>query len=517
MKKSIICLVAALGLLASCDPVQSEKDFDALNPSADALADAVTFSQYSKTDSVTPQENGNWIVYNTNPQQIVSIVSVDATGGERVLDYGKTHGAFMLSPSRGSNPEQQIIVRVVNSYGENVDAKKTLTVDVPTELAPELKMLCGENGQKAWKWNVNAPSGRYWGNCGNWGGFDGKNFALNDAGWWGVPDQGAFDTQLNHAGNDDATADISEDATMVFSEDGTVTCYDADGKQFRQGKFSVKDYDPEYKNTTEYCGILEVDAGSILFPYEINSSGNKPTKFEIAYVSPTQLVLLYPDKGVNEDGVWTGTDNKEGTFWKFASSEDLSGVLTDFEEATWTWDNESDKNGCWGNGGYGGLVTGGLASLTGGSWWGVMQVGNDGTHSSVNKQIEDYGYGFTDGEGATMTFKKDGTFVKSSGGKGTFEFNAKNTADLGGWNEGKTWGRLTVSGDGLLFPVRINAGTTVNEYDVVYFDDTHLVLAYPNYPKGSKYTDGSDAASWMEGTYWKFKKVTSTSSSARRR
>ena len=165
MKKSIICLVAALGLLASCDPVQSEKDFDALNPSADALADAVTFSQYSKTDSVTPQENGNWIVYNTNPQQIVSIVSVDATGGERVLDYGKTHGAFMLSPSRGSDPNQQIIVRVVNSYGENVDAKKTLTVDVPTELAPELKMLCGENGQKAWKWNVNAPSGRYWGNC----------------------------------------------------------------------------------------------------------------------------------------------------------------------------------------------------------------------------------------------------------------------------------------------------------------------------------------------------------------
>ncbi len=115
-----------------------------------------------------------------------------------------------------------------------------------------------------------------------------------------------------------------------------------------------------------------------------------------------------------------------------------------------------------------------------------------------------------------MTFKKDGTFTKSSGGKGTFEFDAKNTLDLGGYGEGKTWGRLTVTGDGLLFPVRINAGTTVNEFDVVYFDDTHLVLSYPNYPKGTKNGD-DDAASWMEGTFWRFKKVTNTSSSARRR
>ena len=502
MKKSIICLVAALGLLASCDPVQSEKDFDALNPSADALADAVTFSQYSKTDSVTPQENGNWIVYNTNPQQIVSIVSVDATGGERVLDYGKTHGAFMLSPSRGSNPEQQIIVRVVNSYGKNVDAKKTLTVDVPTELAPELKVLCGESGKKVWKWNTNASNGRVWGNMGCDGKTSGKDFALNGGEWWGVTSEEEFLTQLNHTDDGKAHGDESMDATMVISEDGTITCYNAEGKQIRSGKFSVKNYDPNYEQSVHQCGTLHTDAGTILFPYEINSGGKMPTDFEIAYMSPTRLVLTYPDNGKwgNAEGSWT-----EGTFWQFTSADDLTGALTDYEEATWTWDTD---NGPWGNCGYGSFVTGGIGSLTGNSWWVV-----DG---GIGEQITKYGYGFADDDQATMTFKKDGTFSKSSGGKGTFEFDAKNKLDLGGYGEGKTWGRLTVTGDGILFPVRINAGTTVNEFDVVYFDDNHLVLSYPNYPKGSK-NGADDAASWMEGTFWRFKKVTNTAGSARRR
>lgn len=488
-------MIAALGLLASCDPTQSEKDFDKLNPTAESLADAVTFTQYSKTDSVTPQADGNWIVYNTSPSQIVSIVSVDANGGERVLDYGKTHGSFMLAPSRGSNPEQTIIVRVVNSDGQNVDAKKTLTVDVPTELSAEMKLLCGEDGKKTWKWNVNAPKGYIWGNLGNWGGFDGKDFALNGGAWWGVTKDDNFEDQIKHAGSDGdaAKADMSLDASMVFSEDGTITCYDADGKQLRIGKFSVKDFDPEYSNTKEMCGTLVIDAGAILFPYEINSNGNKPTELEIAYVSPTRLVLMYPDTGD-----WDKANNHEGTFWQFASTEDLSGVLTDYDSATWTWDLDNE-NGYWGNGGYGGLAYGGSASLNSGKWWCV----SDG----LDEQITKYGYGFADNEQATMTFKSDGTFTKSSGGKGTYEFNAKNTADIAQFGEGKTWGRLSVSGDGLLFPVRINAGTTVNEYDVAYFDDNHLVLVYPNYPKGSKDADGNDAASWMEGTFWRFKKV----------
>ena len=489
-------MVAALGLLASCDPTQSEKDFDKLNPTAEALADAISFTQYSKTDSVTPQADGNWIVYKTNPAQVVSIIGVDANGGESLLAYGKTEGAFMLSPSRGSNPEQTVIVRVVNSDGQNVDAKKSVTVAVPTELAPEMAILCSDEGKKVWKWNTNANNGRVWGNMGSDGKSSGKDFAMSGGEWWGVTSEEEFMTQLNHTNDGKAHGDESMDATMVFSEDGYITCYDAKGKEIRKGKFSVLDYDPNYEKSVHKCGTLHTDKGSILFPYEINSGGNMPTDFEIAYMSPTRLVLTYPDKGKwgNDDGPWS-----EGTFWQFTSTEDLPGALTDYDSSTWTWDLDNE-NGFWGNTGYGSFVSGGAASLNGGKWWFV--------DNGLDEQIEKYGYSYADNEKATMTFKKDGTYTKSTGGKGSFVFNSKLTDAIGGYaKEGvKTWGRLSVTGDGLLFPVRINAGTTINEYDVVYFDDSHLVLCYPNYPEGTKNGD-DDAASWMEGTFWRFKKV----------
>lgn len=488
-------MIAALGLLASCDPVQSEKDFDPIATTAEELDAAITFAQYSKTDSVTPQADGNWITYKTSPEQIVTIFNLDADGNENVLAYGKTHGGFMLSPKRGSSNEQKIYVRVLNSDGTKVDVERTLTVDVPSEMAENLKFLCSNEGTKTWKWNASAPGGYVWGNMGNWSGtdFDGKDFALNGGAWWGVTDASELLEQLNHAVGGVAHGDESMDATMVFSEDGTITCYDADGKEFRKGKFSVTDYDPTYSNNKEYMGILHTDAGSILFPYEINAGGNEPTWFYIAYMDATHLVLMYPDTGE-----WNSDKSNEGTFWQFTSTTDLVGALTDNSEATWTWDDESGQ--CWGNGGYGSFVYGGSSSLTGGSWWGIPST-------DLGEQVTSYGYGFADVNGTTMTFQSDGTLTKSTGGKGTFAFDSKTTTDIGGFAEGTTWGRLTTTGDGILFPVRINAGTTTNEFDVVYFDSDHLVLAYPNYPKGSTSSDGSDAASWMEGTFWRFKKV----------
>ena len=104
-----------------------------------------------------------------------------------------------------------------------------------------------------------------------------------------------------------------------------------------------------------------------------------------------------------------------------------------------------------------------------------------------------------------MTFTKDGLIKKSSGGNGSFTYDMSNKSDLGGYNEGKTWGRLKTEGDGILFPVRINTSAenkwpAASEFDIVYFDDDHVVLTYPNYPKGG------DNASWMEGTFWRFKK-----------
>lgn len=501
MKKSIFLLSVALGLLTACDPIKDEATLDIDNVSSEQLLQGATFEQFSGVKNedgsmtYTPAADGNYIKYNIPAVSSVQIYYIKSDGSQAILSTGSSGGMFAFIPPRGAEPNQTVYFRYVNQNGEEVTTTKEFTLAVASDLAPEMKLLCSNSGTKVWKWNTNAPGGQVWGNMGgSQGASDGKNLALNgDGKWWGVTSEEEFMGQLNHTNDGQAHGDESMDATMVFSEDGTVTCYDAAGKQIRQGKFSVTEYDPEYQKSTHKCGILHVDAGSILFPYEINSGGRMPTDFEIAYMSASRLVLTYPD-----NGDWTSTPGSEGTFWQFSSADDLGGVLSgDYTSATWTWDDESGV--CWGNNGYSGFVYGGVSSLTG-QWWGISST-------DLAEQVESYGYGFADVNGATMTFNADGTFTKSTGGTGTFSFDGKNTVDLGGYDEGKTWGRFTTTGDGILFPVSINKGVVKNEFDVVYFDDDHLVLAHPNYPKGSKADDGSDAASWMECTMWRFKKV----------
>jgi len=501
MKKSIILFAVALGMLTACSPQKEEKGFDVTNITADKLLDGATFSQYNaikdEAGNITGYEeaaDGNFIKFNIPSVQAITIFAKKPDGSEQILLTGKSGGMFNYVPMRGSDPNQTIYFRFVNQDGEEVIASKEFTVQVAGDLDPEIKLLVSDDGKKVWKWNVNAPDGQYWGNVGGAGDdFSGENFALTGAGkWWGVDngENGDLSGQVGHTGSDGLMGDESMDATMVMSEDGTITCYDADGKVIRSGSFEVKDYDPTYSKSKKYCGILHTSESAVLFPYEINSGGRKVTDFQIAYLSPSRLVLIYPDQGAG----WSGDVNwGEGTFWQFYSETDVKGVLTDNGEATWTWDDEDGKQ-CWGNGGYTGFAYGGASSLTGNSWWGVASDG-------LAEQISNYGYGLDDGAGATMTFTSDGLITKSSGGKGAFSYDVNNKDDVGGYKEGKTWGRFMTTGDGVLFPVRINAGTTTDEFDIVYFDDNHFVLCYPNYPKGG------DNANWMEGTFWRFKKV----------
>ena len=100
-----------------------------------------------------------------------------------------------------------------------------------------------------------------------------------------------------------------------------------------------------------------------------------------------------------------------------------------------------------------------------------------------------------------MTFTSEGMIRKSSGGNGGFSYDISQTGDIGGYNEGKTLGRFYTTGDGIMFPVRINAGTTTNEFDIVHISDNNFVLAYPN----KLASEGG--ASWEEGIFWRFKKV----------
>lgn len=499
MKKILISLALVLSVLASCNPAEDSYDNNAKTYTEQALSDCFSFTQADENGNAA--EDGNYFTFTTSPSTILTILTKGSDGSENVLVRGESAGKFAIVPTRGSDPNQKFYIRSMNADGTWTETEKSANVFVPGDLSAEMKLLCGDDGRKVWKWNTNAPGGQVWGNLGNWGGFDGKDFALNGSNkWWGVTTDAEFEGQVDHTGADGLMGDANLAATMVATEDGYITCYDKDGNEIRRGKFTINNFDPTYSNTKEYCGILHTDPGTILFPYEINSGkGNKPTDFEIAYVSPTRLVLMYPD-----DGEWgkVADKNHEGTFWQFVSETDLKGVLTDNNEATWTWDTE---HGPWGNCSYGGMAYGGAASLTGNTWWVV--------DNGLDAQIADYGYKFADNEQATMTFKLDGTFSKSSGGKGTFSFDPNTTSDIGGWNEGKTWGRLTIKGDGILFPVRVNKGEVTNEFDVAYFDDEHLVLTYPNFPKGSEGADGN----WNEGTFWRFKKVTNAASAKRRR
>ena len=490
MKKKYILFAMALGLLTACDPIKEEGDLAIDNFTSEQLLEGATFEQFDAvtnedgTVTYTPSETGNYIEYSIPRVSAVTIYYVK-NGAEMQLAYGKSAGMFTFIPSRGSNPVQTVYFRFINADGEEVVATKDFTLTVAADLTAEMKLLVGNDGQKVWKWDTSAPNGRVWGNMGT--NFDGRDFALTGNGqWWGVTSEEEFMGQLNHTDDGQAHGDESMDATMVITEDGMIYTYDAEGNEIRSGKVSVSNYDASYGTDARYCGILNTDAGSIMFPYEINSNGNKPTLFYIAYLTPGRMVLVYPD-----EGDWSNSGG-EATYWQFCSSSDISGLLTGNSEATWQWDTDSEF--CWGNGSYSGFAYAGAASVTSGQWWGVPQAG------TIDEQITSYGYEFNDNLDATMTFSSDGSLTKSSGGTGGFSYDTT-TEDVGGFNEGKTMGRLSTTGDGILFPIQINTGNVIEEFDIAYISETNLVLTVPTKTKA----DGGN--SWDEGTFWRFKKV----------
>lgn len=496
MRKKYLLLALSLGLLVACNPIKDEADFAIDNVTAESLLKGATFEQFDAvtgddgTVTYVTSETGNYIKYDIPSVASVYIYYINSAGTEVQLAMGSSGGMFSFFPTRGSDPTQTVYFRFINQDGEEVVATRRFTLTVSADLTTELKLLVSDDGTKVWTWDPYSTNGFLWGNMGTYYS-SGEALALTgDGQWWGVTSEEEFLGQLQHTDDGQAHGDESLDATMVFSEEGTIVCYDANGNQIRSGSFSVSDYNASA--TGQYCGILNTDAGSILFPYEINSGGNMPTMFYIAYLSPGKMVLVYPD-----NGDWNNS-NGEATFWFFRSPSDIGGMLCDNDEATWEWDD--DNGACWGNAGYGDFVYGGYASISGGYWWGV-------TSDGIAEQVADYGYGFDDGEGATMTFTSDGVLTKSSGGSGGYSYDYTVTTDLGGFDEGTTMGRLTTTGDGILFAQRINAGdhsdlsSTISEFDIAYISDNNLILAAP-----SSFSN-SGGASWEECTFWRFKKV----------
>ena len=105
---------------------------------------------------------------------------------------------------------------------------------------------------------------------------------------------------------------------MTFDwKTGDVKSYDGSGKEIRSGKFEIQNWQmgkrtqPSIDGSQQVWayGTLHTDAGSILFPFQINGGGTKPTDFEIMKLDADHLQLIYAAPGT---GGWG-----EATWWAF--------------------------------------------------------------------------------------------------------------------------------------------------------------------------------------------------------
>ena len=165
---------------------------------------------------------------------------------------------------------------------------------------------------KDWTWDTEfREDGAVWGNLGYAAGADWTSGI-----WWGSTPEG-LTGQLQHSDTGVATGEESADATMTFNwKNGKVTCYAADGSEIRSGNYSVtwlggEPVQPSIDGSQANWayGTLTTDPGSILFPFQINSGGNKPTDFEIMQLDADHIKLIYAPEGT---GSWS-----EATWWAF--------------------------------------------------------------------------------------------------------------------------------------------------------------------------------------------------------
>ena len=306
-------MMAAAGLFAACDPTEDDINMPGSSLSEQQLSDGFSFKQYDETYT-QEKADGNYFTFFTSPSRVVRIYQTDAEGAENVLVSGVPNGKFKIVPKRGNPNEQKFYVETMNFDGSKVVASKTCNVYVPTELTPEMRILASDAyGYKVWTWDTDLRSdGGAWGNLGYAPGADWTGGI-----WWGCP-PADLTGQLQHSDTGVATGEESADAYMTFDwKSGMVKSYDGSGKEIRSGKFEIQNWQmgkPSQASIdgslTEWAyGTLHTDPGSILFPFQINGGGAKPTDFEIMKATDSQLQLIYAAPGT---GSWS-----EATWWAF--------------------------------------------------------------------------------------------------------------------------------------------------------------------------------------------------------
>jgi hypothetical protein len=519
MKKIIFGLFAAAGLLTACDP-----SVDSISAPASSLTSQVVDSEFSFKQCAQNEDgtyvdaaDGNFFFFNVSaPYKSVVVYNYDADGNENILASGFS-GNFKIQPKRGGDPNQSFYVRAVDKDGTVVEIKKDVVVFVPTELSSDMKFLCSASGTKVWTWDTGFRSdGAVWGNLGYAPG-DGNSFVNDGNGiWWGCP-PADLTGQLGHSDTGVATGEEDPNAYMVLDEDGNVKCFASDGVQIRSGKFRVTAWDEGNRSFASAdgsqpawsLGTLHTDAGSILFPFQINSHNDDhdkttcPTDFEIMQLDGSHLKLIYPQAGT---GGWT-----EATWWAFKSNSDAEGSLTNYGEKSWTWDTEfRGDGGAWGNLGYAPGDGNSFVNDGNGIWWGCPpadltgQLNHSDTGAATGEEDAGAYMTFNYQKGTISSFAANGSQIRS----GKFEISAwdqgkRSYASVDGSQAAWSLGTLHTDAGSILFPFQINSHnddhdktTCPTDFEIMQLDGSHLKLIYPQ----------SGTGGWTEATWWAFKK-----------
>ena len=506
MKKSIILFAVALGMLTSCDPIKDTDEMAVNSYTSSNLLDGAEFSQYEDQACTSPKEDGNWIKYNIPNVTSAYIFYKKADGSEFKLASGSAGGVFNFVPARGSDPHQTVYFRFINANGEEVVASKDFTVQVASELPMGVRFLASNDyGKKIWTWDSSiADGGEVWGNMGYLPGNGASVGTSGNGKWWGIVTSDDFNGQLQHTPNNANEGDGSLDAYMVFSEDGIVTSYDAQGNVIRSGSFAIENYSPDAE-----WKVADLKTDAILWPWIINTGGKTPADcgwgsgaYEVVYLTSDKMTLVYPgydkDKG-QVNGSWG-----EATFWHFKSSSDLSGMLAGYDNGKdWTWDSSvADGGEVWGNMGYQ-PGDGASVGISGnGKWWGIV------TSDDFNGQLQHTPGNANEGDGnleAYMTFGTDGTVTSYTADGSVIRSGAYELTKV----EGDSWKVGELKTDAILWPWIINTGGKLpsdcgwgpGAYEVVYLTGNQMTLVYPGFDKEKGQVNGS----WGEATFWHFK------------
>lgn len=307
-------MIALAGMmLVSCDPALIKgPEADAAISASELQSAFIIDGQFADAECTTPQADGNFIKFHTSPARTVQVFNYKADGSVNVLATGAA-GVFKIMPRRGADANQPFHVSTINQDASVSTFDSSVNVFVPGDLAPEVKILTGDSGRKAWKWYT--IDGSCWGNAGYVGAAGhGANLSAGEVPgiWWGCTPAQLETEQVGHAGGK-VYGYGSDDAYMTFDMiNGTVTSYDASGKAIASSPYAVENFDwtaPDgYKMGDLATGAEE---SGILFPFAINKNGAVATNYEIVYVDANLLTLI-----ANYDGV-AANSWSECTWWRF--------------------------------------------------------------------------------------------------------------------------------------------------------------------------------------------------------